>query len=300
MTIRKSITGSIQAFMMKVPFLKNLIYKISYRHHSGHRLNMENPQTWSEKLIWLTKYWQPELKSKGADKYEARDYVRNKGLEDILLDVYGVWDDANKIDFDILPQRFVLKCNHGCGWNIICEDKSKLDIEKSIAQLNKWMKIDFGSITPEKHYHYIKPLIMCEQFLPVENYRDVKDYKIHCFNGVPKFIGVCYDRDIVTRHSQGVIYSTDWKRLYYLKDDDPNDNVNIERPTALERLLEVSKKLSEGIPYVRVDLYAVEDKVFFGELTFSPDGNIVDREYTYETTVEMGKYIDLPEKISRK
>ena len=191
--IKLKIKQIIKGKMSKNKFTRDLATRIAYLHNSGRFLNLKNPKTWSEKLLWLNKYWQPELKSICADKYAVRDFVKDKGFEYILIPLLGVWENADDIDFNILPKRFVLKCNHGCGWNIICEDKEKLDIEGSKNKLNRWMKIDLGEITSEVHYHYIKPFIICEEFLPVQDYRDLKDFKIHCFNGIPEFIGVCYE-----------------------------------------------------------------------------------------------------------
>lgn len=298
--LKLRIKQQIKGKMSRNKFTRNLATRIAYFHNSGRFLNLRSPKTWSEKLLWLNKYWQPELKSICADKYAVRDFVKNKGFENILIPLLGVWKDANDIDFNSLPKRFVLKCNHGCGWNIICEDKEKLNIEKSRAQLNRWMKIDLGEITSEIHYHYIKPYIICEEFLPIQNYSELKDFKIHCFNGKPEFIGVCYDRDLISQNSKGAIFSTNWERLCYLKEDDVNEIVDVPKPEMLDEMLKIATSLSENIPYVRVDLYAIGTKVFFGELTFTPDGNILDREYKYEVVKKMGEYITLPDKITRK
>lgn len=283
-----------------IPIFREYMLKLTYKHHSGKNLDLKNPKSWSEKLLWMNKYWQPELKSICTDKYTVRDFVKSKGLEEILIPLLGVWTDAKKIDFDSLPNRFVLKANHGCAMNILCENKNELNRQATIEKLNKWLKINFAKTNGENHYNYISPKIICEEFLPVNDSSEIIDYKIHCFNGKPLFIGCVFDRYSKISETKGVIYSTDWERLFYLKDDDINDNITMPRPIKLEKMLEIASILSKDIPYVRVDLYAIKDQIFFGELTFTPDGNILDREYKLDIVKELGNYIELPSKIIRK
>lgn len=267
--------------------------KITYFHHTKQWPNLNEPKTWGEKLLWLNHHWQPEVKSICADKYGVREYIEQKGLENILIQLLGVWDDASDIDFDTLPDKFVLKCNHGCAMNILVTDKAKLDKQEAVNQLNEWLKVDLGKASGEYHYSKIRPRVIAEAFLPVEKETDVVDFKIHCFNGQPKFIGVCYDRDPITHASKGLIYSPQWERMLILQGDDPA--CSYPKPERLEDMLEMAKKLSADFPYVRVDLYAIQDQVFFGELTFSPDGNIPEREYTKEACALIGNWLDLSE-----
>jgi len=265
--------------------------KCVYYNHIRKWPNLEDPKTWGEKLLWLNHHWQPEIKSICADKYGVREYIKQQGLEDILIPLLGVWDDAQKIDFETLPNKFVLKCNHGCAMNILVTDKEKLNKQEAVNQLNEWLKVDLGKISGEYHYSKIKPRIIAEAFLPVEKETDVVDFKIHCFNGQPKFIGVCYDRDPITHTSKGLIYSPQWERMMILQGDDPA--CSYPKPERLEDMLEMARKLSADFPYVRVDLYAIQDQIFFGELTFSPDGNIPEREYTKEASELIGTWLDL-------
>ena len=267
--------------------------KLVYYHHIKQWPNLKEPKTWGEKLLWLNHHWQPEIKSLCADKYRVREYIKQQGLENILIPLLGVWNNAEDIDFDALPDKFVLKCNHGCAMNILVMDKAKLNKEEAVNQLNEWLKVDLGKVSGEYHYSKIKPCIIAEAFLPVEKETDVVDFKIHCFNGQPKFIGVCYDRDPITHTSKGLIYSPQWERMMILQGDDPA--CSYPKPERLEDMLEMAKKLSADFPYVRVDLYAIHDRVFFGELTFSPDGNIPEREYTKEACTIIGKWLDLSE-----
>lgn len=270
-----------------------LVNRISFWKYTGRRLNLKNPKTWSEKLFWLNIYWRPDIKSICADKYKVRDFVASRGYEDILLPLLGVWESPSNIDFSNLPQRFVLKCNHGCACNIIVEDKSLLDVNLAKTKLDKWLKKDYGLSYNEGHYSKIKPLIICETFLPVKSYSDVVDFKIHCFHGEPKWIGICYDRDINGENPQEMVYSPAWERLMYLKSDRYDDGKQLACPQNLSRMLEIAKTLSKDFPYVRVDLYSVGEKIFFGELTFTPSGNLPEGEYVKEVAQIAGDYLDL-------
>ena len=269
------------------------VNRISYYKATKKWLHLRNPKTWSEKLFWLNKYWQPEEKAICADKYRVRDWVAQKGYPDILLQLLGVYDKAEDIVFEDLPNRFVLKCNHGCACNVIVEDKSKLDIPEARRKLNGWLKRDYSLAYNEAHYHNIPPKIICEQFLPVNSYADVVDFKIHCFNGTPRWIGICYDRSKDATNQKEMIYSPEWKRLMYLKGDRADDGKWLDRPKNLDRMLEIAKVFSKDFPYVRVDLYSVGEQIFFGELTFTPSGNMPEDEYTEEVATIAGNYLDL-------
>ena len=163
--------------------------KITYFHHTKQWPNLNEPKTWGEKLLWLNHHWQPEVKSICADKYGVREYIEQKGLGNILIQLLGVWDDARDIDFDSLPDKFVLKCNHGCAMNILVTDKAKLDKQEAVNQLNEWLKVDLGKASGEYHYSKIRPRVIAEAFLPVEKETDVVDFKIHCFNSLFKVFG---------------------------------------------------------------------------------------------------------------
>lgn len=285
-------TNQIAMILSKMGFAGTL-RKISYRKWTGHMPNLHNPQTWSEKLLWLNDNWLPQIKSDCADKYKVREFITQNGYGDTLVKLLGRWDDARDIDFDKLPDRFVLKCNHGCAMNILVDDKSKLNKEEAVAKLNKWRDTDYSKVWNERHYKKIKPCIICEEFLPVNHSSEIVDYKIHCFNGVIKWIGICYDRDYTTGHPQEMIMSSDWERLMYLVSDRPDDGKHLDRPERLEQMKEMAINLSKGFPYVRVDLYYVNGNVYFGELTFTPSGNLPVTEYIPELDNIAGGYLDI-------
>ena len=265
--------------------------KIVYYNHTKQWPNLKNPKTWGEKLLWLNHHWQPEIKSVCADKYRVRDYIQQKGLERILIPLLGVWDNAEDINFDNLPDKFVLKCNHGCAMNILVTDKAKLNQKETVRQLEKWLKTDLGRISGEYHYSNIKPRVIAEEFLPVEKETDVVDFKLHCFNGQPKFITVCFNRDIHDHIAERIVYSVDWERMMILPEDKPESSY--PKPESLAEMVDIAKRLSKDFPYVRVDLYAIKEKIFFGELTFTPNGNIPERAYTKEACKEIGSMLDL-------
>lgn len=224
-----------------------------------------------------------------ADKYKVRDYVKSKGLEHLLTKLYGVWEHAEDIDFSQLPNQFALKCNHSCGMNIICYDKSQLDIPSAVKQLNEWLSIKHPRLH-ERHYHRIKPLIICEELIP--NNQDgffPMDYKIHCANGRPVFIQCCFER---TTDDPGkrVILSPDWENLHFVKEEAHYSDTIINRPKHLKEMLEYASILSKGLRYARIDLYDTDDRVLFGEITLTPMGGWLSY-FTQDALDLMGREI---------
>lgn len=249
----------------------------------------------NEKLFWLHRYWKHPLIVQCADKYRMREYVKKCGLEHILVPLLGAYDDASEIDFDKLPDKFVLKCNHGCGYNIICTDKNKLDIEQTRNQLNIWMKEVYGRNSFELHYSKIEPKIICEEYLDFSRPENAIDYKIQCINGKPFCFLLCFDRDYTVGKAQLVSYSVDWLKKDFLKQESQK---SVSKPEELEKMLQYAEKLAKPFPYVRVDLYYINGAIYVGELTFTPAGSIMD--YYKESTLEsMGKTLLLPRKYRK-
>ena len=207
-----------------------------------------------------------------ADKYKVREYVKTKGLEHILPVLYGVWNNAEKIDFEKLPDKFVLKCTHSCGMNIICNDKTKLDQNKTVETLNKWICTKHP-VYYETHYNKIKPLIICEEYIFDGINVLPTDYKIHCAHGTPIYIQVCLER---TASSPGkrIIYDKDWNDLHFVKEDDYHHSVQqgVPKPKHLKEMLEYASVLSSDLNYARIDFYDTNEKVYFGEITLTPMG----------------------------
>lgn len=252
--------------------------------------NINKPTEFNEKLIWLklNNYNNNPLVWKCSDKYTMRDYCINCGIEEKnLTKIIGVYERAQDINFEILPKKFALKCTHGMGFNIICEDKERLDKEKARKKLNKWLKTRFGYESAEIHYTHVKPKIICEEFIENNDNEFPIDYKIYCFNGKPEIILVCTDRK---NHYKTTFYDTNWN-LVHLRDSEIN--VDLDKPRSLEKMIKIAQKLSEDFPFVRVDFYEYKGEPIVGELTFTPAACL--GEYTKEASEYLGKKICLQE-----
>ncbi len=259
--IYKKMTGGLY----KVSAVKKA--KIDYRLATGKKLNLKNPQNLNEKLQWLNLYTYDERKVKCADKYFAREYIIKHGLEEYLPKLIGVYENVDDIDFEKLPEKFALKCTHGAGFNIICKNKSILDIEKSKKDLNKWLHTDFGISAGEMHYSKMKPRIICEEFLDGLDNDVPIDYKFFCFNGVPRFLEVCTGRFKALKFS---FYDMDWNFLDYQSKKYKGKSEFIGKPKSFDKMKEIAKSLSNGFNFVRVDLFDIKGKPYIGEMTFTP------------------------------
>lgn len=262
--------------------------KLRYYRGTGKVLNYSNPQGLNEKLFWLTRYWRDPRKTICADKYLVRNYLRQQGLQDLLVPLLGVYDEAQQIDFSSLPIQFVLKCNHGCAYNIICADKSQLKIDSVIKQLNQWLQEDYSNKFQEIHYRDIKRRIVCEQLIgkeaPIE-------YQYWCVNGVPDSILVCQKSFDGNYYSWS--YSLTGVQLFERFDEEKNER--LELSNRMDEMVEYAKILAKPFPFVRVDFYAVEDKVYFAEMTFTPSANILGR-YKPSFIERLGNHLVLPAK----
>jgi hypothetical protein len=253
------------------------------------RLNLENPQTFNEKLMWLKLFEDSALKSKFTDKVEVRKYISTLGFENLLVPIIDIADRVEDIIFEQLPKKFVLKCSHGSGFNIICTDKRELDYTETRQRLAKWMATDYSIKNAEIHYSTIKPRIIIEHFMEKTSNIAPIDYQIHCFHGEPRLIELILER--YTPEEQSIMLTPDWQDTQYMKKIFPND-VTTFKPKQLDELLKVAKKLSRPFTYVRVDLYIVDEKIYFGELTFTPAA-CLDNEIHDEANMELGQWLDL-------
>lgn len=266
-----------------------LYSKRVYRKTFGKKLNLKNPVEFNEKLMWLkfNTYYNNDLITQCADKYRVRDYVKKCGCEEILNDLIGVYNNINEIEWKSLPNKFALKCNHGAGYNIICTDKNKLDEEQVKKQLSKWIKEDYSKIAAEMQYKNINRKIICEKYIDMGNNKLPTDYKLYCFNGKVKIILVMKDREsIVTRE----FYNEKWERVY-LREYEGSPAQPTSKPDNLEKMIEYAEKLSKPFEFVRVDLYDVNQKIIFGELTFTPTGCLA--KYKNDVSKEMGSWINI-------
>lgn len=274
-------------------FLKKKYLMNKYLSRIGRRLNLVNPKTFNEKIQWLKLYWHNDLAEKCADKYSVREYVREKGLGETLNELIGVYESVYEIKPTELPEQFVLKATHGSGWNIICRDKASLDWDSAFKQMEKWMRKNYYFSSLEWVYKNIKKRIICERYLAGEDGDPPIDYKILCFNGEPKCLFLCTDRFSDTGLKVD-FYDLDWNKLPFCRFY-PNSDYIAERPEKLDEMIEISRRLAEGFPFVRIDLFAVKDKIFFGEMTFFPGSGLEPfepEEYDYV----LGQWLELPER----
>lgn len=264
--------------------------KLWYKSITGKELNLDNPETFDEKIQWLKLNDRNPLKTKLADKYEAREWVKEKIGEKYLIPLLGVWDSFDDIDFSKLPERFILKTNHGCGFNYIV-NKDNMNIEEIKNKFEKWLNINFAFVNGfELHYKNIKPKIIAEEFILKDETEKLLEYKILCIHGEPVLIRVISDRfGEVDRK----FFDTQWT-FFPLYEGQKNEGKGSKRPSNLEEILEISKTLSKDFPLVRVDLYLTSDsQIKFGELTFTPESGLSKFPKGKDFNAELGRKLIL-------
>lgn len=263
--------------------------KIYYRIIMKEKLNLKEPKTFNEKVQWLKLYYFPNnsLAVQCADKYQVRDYIKKKGFEQKLTKLLGVWENAEDIDWDLLPNKFVLKCTHGCAYNIVCKDKETFDKKAATKQLNKWLREDFAAFNVELHYGKIKPRrIIAEEFLGDR----LIDYKFFCFHGQPQFLYIACDM-IHDRQSQMGFFDIEGNRIPLIRED-YGDIGEIEISSCFNEMIETAKILAEDFPFVRVDFFKTDESYVFAELTFTPSAAMMPiNPKKYD--VEWGKLLNL-------
>ena len=262
-----------------------------YYQKTGEILNLTNPRTFNEKIQWMKLYDSTELKTRLADKYLVRDWVKEKIGEEYLVPLLGVWDRFDDINFDEFPDRFALKANHGSGWNIIVKDKSQFDREDARKKFNLWLHTNFAFYGLELHYMNIPPKIIAEQY--IENVEGLKDYRFYCFNGKPTQVWV--DIFSGTPNHLRSVYDMEWNQLP-LKCTWPDGGELLrEKPKTFEKMKEFAELLSQDFAFVRVDFFDVDGKLYMGEMTFTPmDGT--GKFEPAQWNVEMGDALILPPK----
>lgn len=263
-----------------------------YRNAFNRKMDWGNPQNLSEKINWLKFNSDTSMWTRLADKYLVRDYVKECGLSDLLVKFYGVWPDANDINFDVLPDSFVLKTNHGCGTVIIVKDKDGIDRDYIKKQMNDWLKIKYGRIYAEPHYDKIEPMIIAEEYLSNSTSSSLIDYKVFCIEGKPYAILVCTNRKI-GEGSCLTWYDLDWNiKSDMFANQRSQDGIEVHKPRCLNEMIEAATILSQNHHLVRVDFYVVNNKLYFGEMTFTPRGGY-NNNISLKYLEEMGKLIIL-------
>lgn len=267
--------------------LKQYIAKYRYKRE----IDIDHPQKLNEKILYMAYHYDTREWSKLADKYEVRQYVESKGLGEILVPIYGVYEKYEEIDMEKLPERFVLKATHGCDMNYLCKNKKDIDEKKLKKQINFWLTHSFAYIALELHYARIKPQLICEAYLETENQQEMVDYKFFCCNGNIRFIEVCSER------SEGPyldIFTPDWEYQDGVIVGAKNNPVRPEKPKELEKMITIAKRLSEDFSFVRVDLYEVNRKIYFGEMTFTPATGLLFH-FSERFLLKEGKYCKINE-----
>jgi hypothetical protein len=268
-----------------------LYLRLIYRIRVGDKLDLNDPLTFNEKLQWLKLNDRQPFYSILVDKLEVRKYIADMIGEDYLIPLIGVYNSIDEIDFDYLPNQFVLKCTHDSGGIVICRDKDQIDIESVKKKLNMYMKRNYFFHGREWPYKDIKPRIICEKYMVDESETELKDYKFMCFNGKPKCMFVCLNRFSDNGPNMDY-YDLEWNPIQ-VERHHKNSGTLLPRPVTFEKMIEIAEKLSADIPFVRVDFYEVNGRLYFGELTLYPASGF--EKYTPETYEYLfGSWIDLP------
>jgi len=234
----------------------------------GKKLNLDNPKTFNEKLQWLKLYDRNPLYTTLVDKYAVRQYIKDTIGEEYLIPlVGGPWKTFDEIDFDALPDQFVLKCTHDSGGLVICRDKSKLDKEKARRKIEKCLKTNYYYGNREWPYKNVPPQIIAEKYMTDTLTAELRDYKFFCFDGMVKALFIATERANETEETKFDFFDENFQHLPFTNGH-PNAAKLPEKPKRFELMKELAAKLSKGIPHVRVDFYEVDEKVYFGELTF--------------------------------
>lgn len=288
----KKCRFALLRFLKFIPDKQMIQFQYWMKNHR--KLNLENPQRYTEKIQWYKLYYRNELMPICVDKYRVREYIESKHLSDILVKLYGVYDNVEDISFNLLPNRFVLKTSNGSGTNIICKNKNEISKEVIVERVYRFLRQSHASAGREWAYALGSPKIIIEELLEDPNTTDgsVSDFKFLCFNGQPEYIVLDIDR--FTNHKRN-IYDVQWNDLHIESDCPCINDRTIERPANLGKMIEIATNLCEDFPAVRVDLYNINGRIYFGELTFFPWSGYV-RYKPDSFDYEMGKKFILPQR----
>ncbi len=275
--------------MILLRFTDEAYIKATYKKRFGRPINLKDPKTYTEKLQWLKLFYRNDKMPIVTDKYEVHKYLTDLGYKNLLNDVLGVYENANDIDFDALPNSFVAKTTHGCASNIICKNKNELDWEKWVKIMNSWLNLNVYAFGREWNYKDIKPRIIIEKLI---EHQPLIDYKFMCFNGEPKFLQINNDFEGVHYVD---FYDIDWNRVDFTYNKFTKSNHVLPIPPQFEEMKALAKELSAPFPYVRVDFYNPPGKIIFGELTFFPGSGLLPLVPVKNNYDELlGSQINLP------
>ena len=271
----------------------SLYLKLLYRLKMGKKLDLKNPKSFNEKLQWLKIHDRKPEYIRMVDKHEVKEYVSEKIGKQYIIPSYGLWERFEDISFENLPNQFVLKCTHDSGGLVICKDKTKFDLVEAKRKIEHSLKTNYYYKGREWPYKKVTPRILAEEFMVDESGIELKDYKVLCFKGEPKLIELHQGR-YLGKHYQD-FYDTSWKKQSINQLGESAHPEEAQKPLCLDKMLELSAVLSKNIPHVRVDWYVINDKLYFGELTFF-DASGFDAFVRYEDELLLGSWITLPKK----
>lgn len=270
---------------------------IQYKKRIGRKLNLDNPKSFNEKLQWLKLYDRNCDYVKLVDKYLVKEYLSRKIGEKYVIPTIGVWDCVDQIDFDALPNQFVLKCTHDSGGVIVCKDKRTFDVDKAKKTLKKSLRRDYFYHGREWPYKKVKRRVIAEQYMVDDSGYELKDYKLMCFNGQVKCSFTCSNRTC----KGGLyvnFYDKNWIPMPFERHY-PKNPKEIDKPISYDKMVELAEVLSKGIPFVRIDFYEIEGNPYVGELTFYP-GSGFEEFIPEEWDDILGDWIDLTELVNKK
>lgn len=256
-------------------------------------LRWKNPKNLNEKIRWMQFNSDTTIWSQLADKYRAREYVSNLGYSNILRDLYGVWKHVEDINFDVLPDKFIIRTNKACGDTILVNKLDNFEEENIRKQLRTSMMETYGIWSVEPHYSKIDPLIIAEQYLePCENQESIIDYKFFCFKGIVHSLFTISNRNINGHTYDQNVYNLNWESMPQCLKPKFRNLKEIEKPRGLDEMVRIASDLSRPFPFVRIDLYESNNKIYFGEFTFTPSAGM-DNEFSQAYIDELGELIQL-------
>lgn len=290
--IRRKVVYSIAPICSCISPMLNT--KLLYRYNFGKRLDLNNPVTLNDKILWLkfNTYWNNPVIKQCADKYAVRKYLEKRGYSEILVKLIASYEKPDEIEWNKLPDSFAMKLNIGCGKNIIVSNKTQLNIDDTNKLLKQWMKEEYWRGHSEMQYKDVKKRIIIEEYLGNADGDLPEDYKFYCMNGKSKYVMVCENR-IIGEKAKYYYFDRNWNMMPYTQDAIDEPKRIIEKPKHIDEAFNYAEQLSKGFPFVRVDLYIVNGKVYFGELTFTPSAGF-DSGRLRATDVILGEQLVLP------
>lgn len=268
--------------------------KLKYRLVMGKKLNLNDPQTFNEKLQWLKIYNRNPLYITLVDKYEVREYIKKNLGEEYLIPLLGVYDKVEDINFEKLPNKFVIKCNHDSGGVIVCKDKNNFNFESAKRKITKSLKRNYYYSGREWPYKNVKPKIIIEQYIEDKN-GFLPDYKFYCFNGKCDYVMVCTERE--TGNPKFYYFNEEWNLAKEMSNDGmkTKESFKCPKPKNINNMFSIARNLSKKFPFIRVDLYNIDGKIYFGEFTFFPSSGFDNKR-----TERAQKYLNKMLKLNKK